>query len=256
MIGLDFVRKRIFSRVAVAALASVLIWALAPANVLAATLAPGVGFDIGSLPGVDLVIDDTVELIDANEPPAMGTAAVELSGSMDLCILVGSSTTCQPTIDIGTAAPVSFLVTYTVSAINTSLITGPFTLLLTDLNSALGYSRSDITLDIAPAPIPALDTSLVPDFFFDPTNGVNGFDPFIVVQDDFFGAGNEQYYVGWTVMLGDTVTFKFDLNGGVIGASTPGFETAAIPVVVPEPGTALLMGLGLAALARSSRRGA
>jgi len=55
-------------------------------------------------------------------------------------------------------------------------------------------------------------------------------------------------------MMGDSVTFKFDLEAGTVLNFVPGFTVNAIPEVVPEPGTALLMGLGLAALARTARR--
>ena len=52
----------------------------------------------------------------------------------------------------------------------------------------------------------------------------------------------------------DTITFDIGLTDGdaIAGASVINFNSAVINV--PEPGTALLMGLGLAGLAGAGRR--
>jgi PEP-CTERM motif len=230
-----------------------------PIGAFAASFDPVVAFDPTTLPAVDLLIDESVPFLEANDSSAPGATDVQLDGSTDVCILIGASTTCQSSVNVGQSGPVSFLVTLTVAAINTPLITGPFTLLLSDLNPVPGYSRSDVTVDLNPDAIPGLDTSAVsPGFIWDPNNGVNGFDPFLVVQDDAFAAmGDVRYYIGWTVGLGDTVTFKYDLaDSASVLSFTPGLIAHAVPVIVPEPGTALLLGLGLAGLCISQRRAA
>ena len=204
------------------------------------------------LPAANLTIDASVPFLRAAE--GIG-ADVEFTGSTDLCILVQASSICQPTVSIGQLGPVSFLVTLTISAINTPEITGPFTLLLTDLITAgdPAYSKSDVSVDLNPPAMPGLDTNAV-NFSLDPNNGVNGFDPFVVVRDEeFINDDLIRHYLGWTVELGETVTFKYDVASGPILSATPQLLLNAIPVVVPELGTALLMGLGLAGLGFAGR---
>jgi hypothetical protein len=233
----------------------VLLSVLAPTGALAASFAPTIGFDPNTLPDPALVIGASDAWLSAGDPSLPQALDVEISGSTNVCILIGSSTTCDAGVDQGTAGPISFLVSLTVTAVNTSLITGPFTLLLSDLSAVQGYARSDVTIDLAPDAIPGLDTSATPGFIWDPNTGVNGFSPFYVVEDEINAATTGlQYYIGWMVSVGDTVTYKFDLaDGAVIRQDIPGLTANAI-TVIPEPGTALLIGVGLAGLGLSRRR--
>ncbi len=231
---------------------SLAIAAALPTATLAASFGADVGFDPTTLGGIDLAIGSDVELVDANDLMGSGTTDVQIDGSFDLCILVGASTTCDSSAFVGDSAPVTFLVTLTVAAINNPDISGPFTLILRDLNPSPGYPRSAITVDTDYAAIPNFDPN---GFDFDASHGINGFDPFIVIQDSV-ADDDIRYYLGWTVMLGDSVTFRFDLEEGTIRSDLPFFEFSAIPVTVPEPGTALLMGLGLAGLCTAGRRDA
>ena len=211
----------------------------------------GFGFESGNLPGPSLTIDEDDLFLGAGDPSTPG-ADVSLTGSTDVCILASGSTTCQANVG-GVSAPFSVLVSVTVAAINTPALSGPFTLMLTGLNTgpgAPGYSLGDVQIDLNPAAIPGLDTSAVPGFDWDPTRGTNGFSDFAVVRDETFGPGNVYTYVGWAVNVGDVVTFKYDVLGAPSAAGTPQLMANAVAsIVVPEPAAALLLGLGLTGLA-------
>ena len=115
---LDLLQARRFSSWALAMFCALAIAAALPLTTLAASFDADVGFDLTTLGGVDLVIDPGVELVDANDLMGPGTTDVQIDGSFDLCILVGAGTTCDTSAFIGDPAPVTFLVTLTVAAIN------------------------------------------------------------------------------------------------------------------------------------------
>jgi hypothetical protein len=255
---MDSMRTRRLSTIGTAVVTVVAWWLALPGMASAASFLSDVAFDPATLGPVDVVIDSTVDLFDANDLNAPGNTDVQIDGSLDLCILVGASTTCasaNSTDDaspfIGDIGPITFLVTLTVAKINNPAITGPFTLVMRDLIGGLGYTRDAVTVDNTYAEITGLDPN---GFDFDETNGINGFDPFLVVQDNV-EPGDIRYYLGWEVNEGDSVTFRFDLKAGqTVQEFFPGFTYSAIPV--PEPGTALLMGLGLVGLTLAGRRAA
>ncbi len=212
----------------------------------------GFGFDSLGLPPPTVTIPDmSVPFLDAGEIPGVD---VELSGTNAPCILPQGSSICQPSV-AGLTGPYSVIQQFQVSAINTPAITGPFTLMVTDLGDAPivpQYNRGDVSVDLDPMAIPNLDDSAIPNFDYDPMDGVNGFTPIFVVRDDSFAPSTVYTYVGWLVTLGDTVTFKYDV-AVVNPAGTPQLKGNAVPLV-PEPGTALLIGLGLAGLSVAGRR--
>ena len=77
------------------------------------------------------------------------------------------------------------------------------------------------------------------------------------LQAGAFGTGPDQiqlFMVLGNVAPNEQINFVLGLTAGdaIDGASTVGFDSAVINV--PEPGTALLMGLGLAGLAGAGRR--
>lgn len=246
---LNSVRTRRVSSLAAVLFGSIALLAALPGGAIAASFAPNFGFDPATLDPVDLMLDSSTVLLDANDLSAPGNTDEQIDGSLDLCILIGSSTTCDSSIFVGELAPVSFIVTLTVAKINNPAVASlPFTLILRDLNPAPGYPRTAVTVDDSYAAIPNFDPN---GFDFDPNNGINGFDPFTVIEHEV-APGDIRYYLGWTVILGDSVTFKFDLEDGSIQNNLPGFLFSA--TAVPEPGTALLIGLGLVGLSVAGRR--
>lgn len=222
----------------------------------------GIGFvpspEISALPG--FTVDLSTPLYAAGDPSGGGSFEVDFSGSAagEVCILSSASpNACQADLS-GVTTPYSALVTLEISAINTSGIVGPFTLALTmlDLGTGTGneYDASEVSIALDPtAPMP-LDTTAVPGFDFDGT-----FDPFVRIQDlACSNSGGNCNYLGWTIgggLVGESVTFRFDMSTAPNGRDSPRLLFNAIPVVVPEPGTALLMALGLAGLSAIGRDG-
>ena len=173
---------------------------------------------------------------------------VELLGSQDLCILVGSEDVCRSSA-VGVTEAYSALVSIEVNVVDATL-TGPFTLYLDSLAVGSPYAFSEVSIELDPTTttpnFATLDTSAVPGFAtrFDGT-----YDPFVHIE--FTGVSGITVladYIGWTVKNGDFITFRYDVSVGAIGGDAPQLTANAIPIVVPEPGTALLMGLGLAGL--------
>ncbi len=189
--------------------------------------------------------------MDASDPwlmageETLSNLDVELTGTTDLCVLAGTTNTCLAT-PTGVTDPYMVLVTFTVSAINTPTIDGDFTLFLSGLmpNGSWGPGEVEVVLDQAAAAA------------VNPTGFVAGdFRPFVHVIDES-GAGDPFHYVGWTVQVGDTISFKYNVVADPAGRAAPHITTNALARPIPEPGTALLMGLGLAGLTLAgSQRG-
>jgi len=241
------------SRIATLISMALLMLGASAASALPALFDPAGGFldtNLGGLPGY--TIDSSVPFLDAGDVLGGGPYPVDLTGSTDVCILFGDSTCRANTA--GVTGAYSVLITAQISAINTPEITGPFTLLLTGLASGSAYSTSDLTVDLNPVAPVGLDTSGVPGFGFDGT-----FSSLLRVTDETFSTTEPYYFLGSMVELGgaslpDSVTWKIDVAvAPPPGVSVPQLTVNAIPII-PEPGTALLMGLGLAGLASVKRR--
>jgi hypothetical protein len=207
----------------------------------------GFGFESIGLDGLQIGgFSDPTILRSAGDPALMPD--VELLGSQDLCILVGSEDACRSS-PVGITEAYSALVSVEVKVIDPTL-TGPFTLYLDSLAVGSPYAFSDVSIELDPTTttpdFATLDTSAVPNFAarFDGT-----YDPFVHVQfTTVRGLTVLADYIGWTVQDGDLVTFRYDVSVGAIGDEAPQLTANAIPLVIPEPGTAILMGLGLAGL--------
>ncbi len=246
--------RRIASRVA-AVIGAGLLLAGSPAWATSAHFDEvlGFGFEASGLGVPDRTIDGEVDFFGA-------TDVLELT--THICFLVPSDgATCQPNFSQGQTGDFSILQSLTIdAAIDPEFSSGSFTLLLTDLGAVPAYSKGDVSIDLNPTAIAGLDTDAVPGFSLDGTSA-SGFDPFVVVRDETFSPGTIYHYVGWNVMVGETVTFKVDVAADPIFGSQGGNPMLLAnlipnvsPIVTPEPRTALLMGLGLAGLALSARR--
>lgn len=238
---------------------AVLVLAVTPAVAVPANFdSTGIGFipsaDLMALPGT--TIDASIPLLSAGDSTGGGFFEVDFTGSSpgSVCILADSQPgICQADLSNVTTA-YSAIVTLEISDLNTSEITGPFTLALTMLtlvNSENGdvYAANEVSIALDPMAPGSLDTSAVPGFSFD-----GSFDSLVRIQDAAcMNSGGDCNYLGWIVSgIGDTATFRFDMATAPNGRDTPKLLFNAIPV--PEPGAALLLGLGLAGLSAAGQR--
>jgi hypothetical protein len=80
--------------------------------------------------------------------------------------------------------------------------------------------------------------------------------PFDEAAYDPRGEGAMFYYLGFVLSAGETVTFRYDVTEQADGGTPVFFSKATYDYTqVPESGTALLMGLGLAGLAYTGSAG-
>ena len=227
-----------------AALLLGLVLSAGPALAIPANFDPTFGFDPANLGGLPtLVMGAEDSFLGAGEASS-GPFDVDLTGSTDVCILFGDETCRASTA--GITGAYSVLVSLTVSAVNTSEIAGPFTLLLTGL-AGTTYGTSEVVVELDPVVPTSLDTGAVPGFVWN-----DSFTPFFRITDTTFDPTLYEY-LGWVVNVGDTVTFQYDVLTPPGARGAPQLMANAVPIV-PEPGTALLMGLGLVGLAVSGRR--
>lgn len=223
-----------------------LVLAASPAAATPATLNSVFGFNEAGLEGLEsgvLTVED--EFLMAGE--SVPGLDVVLSGSTDLCIFTASNPVCQSTTS-GITGAYSAYVTVTVDSTPNPAIDGPFTLFLSGRGPS--YSESEVQVELDPTVEPGLDTS-----------GIAGFNliPFAHIIDETFGTPAAYHYIGWQVQVGDTFSFRYDVSTAPNGRPGPQLTANAIarpivPRVIPEPGTALLMGLGLAGLSVAQRR--
>lgn len=211
------------------------------------------GFVASDLTGLpEIQMGGTDPFLDAGDPVIPETLDVELIGSTNLCILAQGSSTCRATTG-GLTTPYSAIMSVEVNILDPDLAGGPLTLLLTQLGPDDDPANVRIVLD--PSLPAGFDSSTVPAFVFDPTNGVGGFDPVLAVRDETFAdAGVVFHYLGFTVRDGDRLTFMMDVLSAPGGAPAPELLANATTVVVPEPGAVVLLGLGLAGLGWAGQR--
>jgi hypothetical protein len=225
----------------------VLVLGAATSQATPANFSPaGWGFAPTGLEGLaSASIDESTPFLNAGAPGSATGPMLDLHGSTDICVLAAGSNVCRAA-NPPLSGAFSVLISLRVDDVD-GLFSGPFTLLLSSLVGGLGYAPSDVAIELSPNVPASLDTSAVPGFLW---NG--GFTPFVRIRDFTDAPTNVYDYIGWTVSHGSVVTFRYDVLSGLRGNAYPQLTANAVPIVVPEPGVALLFGVGLALLA--SRR--
>jgi hypothetical protein len=186
-----------------------------------------VGFD-PTTPGfptaVDAILPLTGPFVKADN---QGLSPVQYS--LDHCLLVSGSSACQPSVGVGLAY--SDVVTLTLESVDGGLPAGGITLFLSGLSSSPAYGFDDVSVEL------------------DPTNPGYVFTPLLHLT---LTPGSTTYhYFGFELdSIGQSVTFRYDVSAMLAGG-TPRIATNAL---VPEPGTAALLAIGLAGLALRQRR--
>lgn len=238
--------------------ASILV-AAAPAIAVQANFdSTGNGFiqsiDVMALPTA--MIDISTDMFGAGDTSDGGPFTVGFTGSSegDVCILASTMPgVCQTNLS-QVSTPYSMLVTLDITAIDTTKIDGPFTLVLSQLqfvsdNANMDeYTSDEVALYLNPVAPAMLN---IGQSTFD-----GSFDPIVrIVDQACSSSGGDCNYLGWTIVgLDDKLTLQIDMLTAPNGRSTPTLLFNAIPVVVPEAGTALLLALGLAGLSFGGRR--
>ena len=215
----------------------------APALATPANFAPLYGFESAGLEGLPSFNFDSTSFLGAGEAGGL-PVDVELRGSSDVCILFGDSTCREDTA--GITGAYSVIVSIEVSDTNTELIGGAdFTLFLSGVVTG-DYTPAEVQIELNPVVLAGLDMSAVPGFEFD-----GSFDTYshLVYTS---GSGSTYDYIGWNTRLGDRISFQYNVLAAPEERGTPQLMANAT-AVVPEPGAALLMGLGLAGLASVNR---
>jgi hypothetical protein len=214
----------------------------------------GLGFvptpDVLQLPSAQTDGSDRMfSAADTVADPRLGDVDVVLGGSTMACALEAGSSTCKATPD-GFTGDYSVIMALEITVNAPELLGHEFTLILRGMDVTNGYDSSDVFIDLAPTVPSDFDPSSVPGFvdLWD-----DSFDAFVRIEDDYpadcADVGGICNYIGWTVKDGDVVTFRYEVSS--FSGDTrppPTLFYNAFNVVVPEPGTALLMGLGLAGL--------
>lgn len=229
------------------------LFAVGPASATPANFdESGFGFEAAGLGGLPVgQIDPMTPFLLAGAPGTAPVLDVELLGSQDICILATGGNLCQTDVS-GITGDFSALVTLEINVVDPATLSGPFTLFLNSLTSDPAYDLGNVSIELNPFAPEGLDASAVPVF---ESNFDGSFDPFVHVQFTTTGGSTVLAdYVGWTVEDGDIVTFRYDVVGGPVGGFAPQLTANAVPIVVPEPETALLMALGLAGLSFAGGR--
>ena len=198
-------------------------------------------------------------------PGGLDPAVVIGSPTDDICILAASDNVCRPAlsgVDNGGQAyditgPFSVIVSAEIMAADPATFGGePFSIFVSGIappsSTTEAWGIDEVQVELQPTVPPGLDTSEVPNFPFP-----GSFPALTHIRDTTL---EEQFgviynYVAFAnVNVGDVITLRYEVTTGRGDRLFRPELMLNATNVVPEPGTALLMGLGLAGLAAGGRR--
>ena len=193
------------------------------------------GFDPNGFP---LPVDFTLPLAADIRPVGMGTLSDAFGISLSTCFIIDESpgAGCQTLQPFGSQG-YTLIVSMTLLSAPDDAQGQDSLIFFTALPPVPTYSVSQVSVVIDPDPVPGQS------FVFTPFS----------TTSYTFGPSMTYYYLGFFLGVGETATFLVDVTGDHSSAGSP-LVFAANGWVVPEPSTALLLGTGLALLARRRSR--
>ena len=188
--------------------------------------------------GFPMPVDVNLPLTADIRPVVTGSVADGLGLSVANCFIINESpgAGCQLAQPVGSSG-FTLVVDITVLSVPNDVTASGSTPLIffSAMPPVPTYGVSDVSVIVDPDPIAGFT-----------------FTPFTAL-DFALSPTMTYYYLGFFLDLGESATFRVDVTGDHSGAGMP-LAFAANGWVVPEPGTAVLMGAGLLLLARRRSR--
>jgi len=191
------------------------------------------GFDPNGFPmPVDVMLPLTADV----RPVTSGAVVDGFGLNIGTCFILNEApgAGCQSSQPVGSTG-FTLIVDITLVSVPDAAIGQDSLIFFTALPPVPTYSLSDVSVIVDPTPV-----------------GGFTFTPFTTASYTI-SPSTTYYYLGFFMGLGDTATFRVDVTGDHSAAGMP-ITFATNGWVVPEPSTAVLLGLGLAVMSRRRSR--